>query len=180
MNKKINKFSSAFLFVLFIILFSSNLVEIIYSSINDTSKRGHFVEIVSAEKPNNESNDIKTKLDLDIKALLASSDVSLGITVFKKKCLSCHNTPDIDKGKVGPSLYNIIGRKIASRTDFNNYSKILKEYNLKETLWTEENLFAYISEPKKFAKGGNMAFAGIKDQKELGNLLKYIESQRMN
>jgi cytochrome c len=41
-------------------------------------------------------------------------------------------------------------------------------------VWNEENLAKYIADPKGFVAGNKMAFAGIKKEEDLKNLLAYL------
>ena len=77
-------------------------------------------------------------------------------------CKVCHN---FDKGGgtlIGPDLYGVVGRKIASVEGF-NYTPALKAH---EGDWTYENLDAWLTNPQAFAPGTAMAFPGIADDQE--------------
>lgn len=169
-NLELNKILGAFLFAAFVICFSSNLVEIMYNSINDISKRGYTVEIPDKEDQSKSLNEEKPSWDIPL--LLQNASFANGEKIFKK-CVSCHNIAQGAANKVGPNLYKIIGKKIASSNGF-TYSKSFIEKNSQNFIWTEEAFFNYLYAPKKFIPGNRMAFAGIKNEKELADLLKYI------
>jgi cytochrome c len=174
MNGKFNKILGSILFVAFVILLTGNLVEIIYDSINDTSKRGHIVEV---EEPLGTQNSEKKEFSYpkwDIPKLLEVASKENGEKIFNK-CKSCHNINPLEGNKVGPNLNKVIGRVIGSKTDF-NYSKILISYNSKGEKWNEKSFFEYIYSPKNFAPGGRMAFAGIKKETDIADLFSYISS----
>jgi cytochrome c len=56
----------------------------------------------------------------------ADRDAGQGEQIFKK-CAACHSVAD-KTNRVGPSLLGIVGRKVASVTNF-NYSDSMKEYD---------------------------------------------------
>ena len=60
--------------------------------------------------------------------------------------------------KIGPPLWGVVGRDIASIEGF-DYSEALRS---KEGQWTFDNLYQFIHGPKAWAPGTKMAFAGIK------------------
>lgn len=105
----------------------------------------------------------------DIVALLASANAENGKAGFTK-CKSCHVA---EKGKgstVGPNLWGVVNRKSASLEGF-NYSEGLKT---KGGDWTFENLSAFLRNPKGYAPGTKMVFAGIKDPAAEADLLAYL------
>ncbi len=109
-------------------------------------------------------------------ALVASSaaasaqDVAAGEKVFKK-CVACHAVGENAKNKVGPVLNGVVGGPIAANADF-KYSKAMQE-KAGET-WTDENLRAWLADPKAFAKGNKMAFAGLKKDEEITDVIAYL------
>jgi cytochrome c len=40
--------------------------------------------------------------------------------------------------------------------------------------WNEENLMKYIADPKGFVAGNKMAFAGVKKEEDLKNVVAYL------
>lgn len=102
---------------------------------------------------------------------LADGDAAKGAKVFKK-CAACH-VADEEKNKVGPHLMNIIDRPVASVEDY-KYSKALSEYAAEEPAWTVEALDAYLRNPKGVVKGTKMAFAGLKKDDDVANIIAYL------
>lgn len=103
--------------------------------------------------------------------LLAKADVAKG-QAAAKKCASCHTFENGGANKVGPNLYGIVGRAVASGSGF-NYSSALKG---KGGEWTYEALDAFIHNPKAAVPGTIMAFAGIAKAEERADLLVYLRS----
>lgn len=102
---------------------------------------------------------------------LAEGDVKKGKRVFKK-CKVCHSIKENSKKKIGPSLYGIIGRKIATNPDY-KYSKAMLAADF---IWTEEKLKSYLQKPRAMFKKTKMIFPGLKKEKDRNNLLAYIKS----
>lgn len=100
-----------------------------------------------------------------------AGDIEAGLKVFKK-CKACH-VVDKEKNKTGPHLVGIIGRPAASVESFKKYSKAMKESGI---VWDAASLDGYLENPKKYLKGGKMAFAGLRKQKDRDNIIAYFES----
>ena len=108
----------------------------------------------------------------DIKALdIKAGDIEAGMKVFRK-CKACH-VVDKEKNKTGPHLVGIIGRTAGSVEGFKKYSKAMKASGI---VWNAETLDGYLESPKKYLKGGKMAFAGLKKKKDRDNIIAYFES----
>jgi cytochrome c len=101
----------------------------------------------------------------------ASGNVESGQSVFKK-CSTCHTPDKGGKNGTGPNLWGVVNRVIGSAEGF-GYSAALKGIG---GAWSWENLASYLHDPKGYAPGNKMAFAGIKDNSELADLLAYIRT----
>lgn len=102
----------------------------------------------------------------------AAADVE-GAKLFKKKCTVCHRLDETGKKKVGPNLWGVVGRPIASAPGF-KYSKGLGRH--KGKTWTEENLDAWLTKPRAFAKGTRMAFPGFRKAGQRAAVIAYLRS----
>jgi len=70
---------------------------------------------------------------------------------------------------VGPHLYNVVGREIASVEDY-SYSDAL---SAKEGDWTLDNLMAWLGNPGEFAPGNKMGYA-LRDEQDRINVITYL------
>lgn len=74
-------------------------------------------------------------------------------------CKACHQFEPDGVTVVGPPMWGIAERDIASFEGF-NYSEALKKQTGK---WDAEKLDAFLASPNEFAPGTNMVFPGVKD-----------------
>lgn len=101
-----------------------------------------------------------------------TTDVAKGEKTFAL-CRSCHVLEE-GVNRVGPSLYNVVGRKSGSVAGY-AYSDANKASGV---TWTTDVLFTYLKDPKGFMPGTKMAFPGIKDDQDRANLVAYLESTK--
>jgi S-disulfanyl-L-cysteine oxidoreductase SoxD len=97
--------------------------------------------------------------------------VAAGEKVFGK-CKACHQVGDDAKNRVGPMLNAIVGADIAAVDGF-KYSKTLAEM---DGAWTAENLAAFLADPRGFAKGTKMSFAGLKSEDDIAAVTAYLST----
>jgi cytochrome c len=98
-----------------------------------------------------------------------AQDVEAGEKSFRK-CAPCHNIGPDATNKVGPELNGIDGRKSGSVDGF-NYSDANKASGI---TWNADVFKEYIKDPRGKVPGTKMIFAGIKNEKELGDLWSYV------
>ncbi len=102
---------------------------------------------------------------------LASANVEKGQS-GSKACAACHSFEKGGPNKVGPGLWDTVERQKAAHAGF-EYSAALKE---KGGTWTYADLDAFLENPKGYAKGTKMAFAGISSPQERANVIAYLRS----
>lgn len=98
-----------------------------------------------------------------------AADVAKGKKVFNR-CKACHSL-EAGKKKVGPSLHGVFGRTSGTLEGF-KFSKAMKEAAI---VWNDETIGAYLKAPKKYIKGNKMAFAGLRKQADIDNLMAYLK-----
>ncbi len=103
---------------------------------------------------------------------MAEGDAKKGAKVFRK-CKACHVVDD-EKNKVGPHLVDIIDRPVATADGF-KYSKAMIEFGADGQVWDVETLTLYLKKPKDLIKGTKMAFAGLKKDADLENIIAYLQ-----
>lgn len=105
-------------------------------------------------------------------ASASAQDLERGEKAFKK-CVACHSVGEDAKNKVGPVLNNVFGRVAGTLADY-KYSKAMIEAGEGGLVWTHDVLFEYLHRPNDMVKGTKMAFAGIKSDEEIEDLLAYL------
>lgn len=113
---------------------------------------------------------LSTLLALNV-AALAEGDIKKGKKVFKK-CAACHTVKE-GKHKLGPSLFGIFGRTAGS-VEGVKYSDAMIASGI---VWDEDNMREFLTKPKGYIKGTSMAFGGIKKEKQLDDLIAYMEDK---
>lgn len=110
-----------------------------------------------------------------IDTLLASASAERGAQVAKQ-CQACHNFEEGQGPKIGPDLYGVVGRKIASAPGF-NYSSALKSKNGN---WDFNALNAWLIKPTAYAPGTSMTFAGLSNDKQRADVIAYLDTLSKN
>jgi cytochrome c len=109
-----------------------------------------------------------------LNTLLASADVAAGEKVFAK-CTACHTITPGGAAGVGPNLHGIVGKGIGA-SGF-AYSPGLKAVG---GTWTFDQMDAWLTNPKKFAEGTKMSFAGLSKGEDRANVIAYMNAQGSN
>jgi len=101
----------------------------------------------------------------------AGSALAQPDATFRKWCLPCHDAGADAKIKLGPPLNGIDGRA-AGTFDGYNYSDAMKGSGI---TWGEAVFKEYIGAPMQKVPGTRMAFAGVRDPKEVEDLWAYLK-----
>ncbi len=99
-----------------------------------------------------------------------AGDPVKGKKVFKK-CKVCHKLADGVNG-IGPSLYGVVGRKVATEAGF-KYSKALQGLGGD---WTEARIAEFLTKPRNYAPGTKMGFSGLKKESDRQNIIAFLKS----
>jgi cytochrome c len=104
---------------------------------------------------------------------MASADATKGAEVFKK-CGACHNADKGGANQLGPNLYGIVGDEEASGRGGFAFSDGLKAHGGK---WTFDELGKWLENPKAYAAGTKMTFAGLSKPEDRANVIAYLNKQ---
>lgn len=74
-------------------------------------------------------------------------------------CKTCHSMDKGGTNKVGPALWGVVGRPVASVEGF-GYSDAVKKLG---GVWSEDRLDQWLTSPKAYAPGTKMSFQGYTD-----------------
>jgi len=100
----------------------------------------------------------------------AAQDVAAGENTFKV-CKACHQIGEGAKIAVGPVLNGVVGRPAGTYPGY-NYSEANKNSGL---VWDEATLTVYLKDPKAKVPGTKMAFAGLKKDEDIANVIAYLK-----
>ena len=169
MGFEINKLVAAILVTVLIVFGIGEISDIIFK-VNKTGVIAYKVE-----EPAGSSDEAKAESSVEISSLLSLGDVTHGEKVFKK-CAACHSINKDGRNKIGPKLYNVVGKATGATSDY-KYSKALISYS---KTWTFEELNGFLTKPAKWIKGNKMGFAGLKNDKDRASVILYLNQNSDN
>ncbi len=164
---ELNKIIAAILMVALLVIGLGKIADGIFQ-VNKPKNLGYQVEVASQVSS---ETSLATEMveKIDITAIMALGDVTSGEKIFKK-CAACHSINKGGKNKIGPALYNVVGRAVGGVDDY-KYSKALASYD-KE--WTFEELNGFLTKPSSYLKGTKMSYAGLRKEKDRASVIKYL------
>ena len=170
---EINKIVAAILMVALLIIGIGKISNIVFY-VEKPKTPGYAIEV---EQVANDSSTVTKVAEekVDIAALMSMGDLAHGEKVFKK-CAACHSIVKGGKNKIGPALYNVVGRQVGKVSDY-KYSKALIGY---EKAWTFEELNGFLLKPAKWIKGTKMAYAGLRKEKDRASVIRYLNQNSDN
>lgn len=107
-----------------------------------------------------------------IEFYLASADPAKGEQVFKK-CTACHNADNGGANALGPNLWGVLGEPIGKGAHGFAFSEALAS---KGGTWDWNNLSEWLANPKKFAPGTKMTFAGLSNPEDRANVIAFLNA----
>ncbi|MGF7157547.1 c-type cytochrome [Bartonella heixiaziensis] len=160
-------FVFACLFVLIILVGISTLSDMIYD--NSTSVQPSYTVT--------ENNVLKEKQQasspsLSLKDRLQQGNLENGRKIFHQ-CAICHTSGRNESSRVGPPLWEIVNRPVASGKGF-AYSRALRANS--DQKWDFMTLDRYLRSPREAFPGTIMSFRGIKKDQDRADLLLYLRS----
>lgn len=105
----------------------------------------------------------------DLGTLLDNAVMSEGQSKARA-CISCHDFTSGGPDRIGPNLWGVVGRDIASKPGF-SYSSALTQI---PGAWTYEMLFNYLASPARSVPGTKMTFAGMRRAEDRAAVIKYL------
>jgi cytochrome c len=105
-------------------------------------------------------------------AAFASSEAEVPEAV--EVCLSCHAYQPGEPELEGPTLWGVVGRRIAGAPDY-LYSEALRS---KQGTWDRVTLDRFLASPQEFAPGVNMTFGGVRSAADRKVVIDFLETLR--
>ncbi len=136
----------------------------------------HKVATPGSEVPVNVKEEQPAAADAaSFDSLLASASAERGAQIAKQ-CQACHNVQEGQGPKIGPVLYGVVDRPVASEPGF-NYSAALKAKGGK---WTFAALNKWLTNPRTDVPGTSMTFAGLSRDKQRADVIAYLDTLSKN
>ena len=170
---ELNKIIAAVLMVALLVIGLGKIADVAFH-VKKPKNPGYKVE-GQARLAASTSEATKVEEKIDIAALMALGDVTNGEKIFKK-CASCHSINKGGPNKIGPALYNVVGRKVGGVEGY-KYSKTLTSYG-KE--WSFEELNGFLIKPASYLKGTKMSYAGLRKEVDRASVIKYLNQSSDN
>ena len=170
---ELNKIIAAILMVALLVIGLGKIADGVFH-VNKPEKAGYKVEVVNLSTSNT-SQATKVVEKIDIAALMSLGNAASGEKIFKK-CAACHSINKGGKNKIGPALYNVVGRAVGGVTDY-KYSKALASYGKD---WTFTELNGFLKKPASYLKGTKMSYAGLRKEKDRASIIKYLNQKGDN
>ena len=164
---ELNKIIAAILMVALLVIGLGKIADSVFH-VEKPKNPGYQVEVES-QLASNTSQTVEVVEKVDIAAIMSLGDAESGVIIFKK-CAACHSINKGGKNKIGPALYNVVGRAVGSVDDY-KYSKTLASYGKD---WTFEELNGYLQKPASYLKGTKMSFAGLRKESDRASVIKYL------
>ncbi len=114
--------------------------------------------------------------ELPLPNRLAAGDVAAGEAIFAK-CKACHTAAQGGANGIGPNLYGIVGKPVGKHVAGFAYSADLSG---KGGNWDFATLDTWLKNPKAFAAGTKMSFAGLAKGADRANVILYLNSLGSN
>jgi len=170
---ELNKIIAAILMVALLVIGLGKIADVAFH-VKKPKNPGYKVEgQIQLASSSSDATEVVEKID--IVAVMAQGDVTNGEKIFKK-CAACHSINKGGKNKIGPALYNVVGRKVGDVADY-KYSKTLASY---DKAWTFEELNGFLIKPAVYLKGTKMSYAGLRKEADRASIIKYLNQNGDN
>jgi cytochrome c len=166
---RLNKVFAGFLFAALLLMAGIKIADVLVPH-QDLAENAYVIEVA-------ETTEVASAAPVDagpepILALLAGADLGAG-EKLSKKCSACHVFDAGGANKVGPALWNVIGRPRAASEGY-AYSTALAEFGGQ---WDYQSMNAFLAKPKAYISGTKMNFAGLKKPQDRANLIAWMRDK---
>ena len=169
---EINKFLAVIIVALVVIFAIDKIGDYL---VNPTipEEQAYKIDIPEDSTLSSQSQDLQSsKISIEpVSLILSSASMEKG-KKLSSKCASCHNFNKGEPHKIGPNLFEIVGKPIGKKNDY-AYSKAMSSFGNE---WTYENLASFLYKPKDYIEGTKMNFAGLKNVEDRANIILWMRS----
>ena len=113
--------------------------------------------------------------DADLLDSIRPRNDKSGEALFAEKCSGCHDSTSTGGQKIGPNLFGVVGRKVATLGDQATYSPALRQLG---GVWTEARLDLFLKAPREFSPGTAMDYIGDPNAEERGAIIRHLHNLR--
>jgi cytochrome c len=100
-----------------------------------------------------------------------AADPAAGEKIFKAQCGICH-TVVAGQNRIGPTLFDVVGRAAGSVPGFN----FTADHKKLGVTWDAATLDKYLANPRAMVPDTSMVYAGLKDDTGRADLVAYLET----
>ena len=170
---ELNKIIAAILMVALLVIGLGKIADEVFH-VSKPKNPGYQVEVENQLiSENSQTAEVIEKIDIAV--VMALGNIADGEKIFKK-CAACHSINKGGKNKIGPALYNVVGRAVGGVDDY-KYSKALASYG---KVWTFEELNGFLTKPSSYLKGTKMSYAGLRKEKDRASVIQYLNQNSDN
>ena len=167
-----NKIIVSIVFAIILVLGINKIADLIFYVENPEKSAYQVANVTTIANTTTSETSSETG---NIMALFASTSAADGAKVFKK-CAACHSIAQGGANKIGPALWNVLGRKAGSVPGY-KYSKAMLAHGKP---WSFEEMDGFLTKPKDWIKGTKMSFAGLKNAKDRAAVILYMNENTDN
>jgi len=165
-----NKIAGAVLGTLIFVLVIKFGTEAIFE-VEKPAKPGYVVEGVTEEATSASTAPVEETIP-DWGTVLPKADAAAGQKI-SARCEQCHDLSKGGPNKIGPNLWNVIGRARGTHPGFSYSGAMTASHDA----WTFDNFFKFIKSPAAYVPGTKMSFAGLRSEQDRINLIAWLRTQ---
>lgn len=165
---ELNKILASILLASLIAMVTGTVVNLLYKPDLSPKERGYSVAMVGHGTGHTPGHQEPTST-VTIADLMKNANAAHGQNLVKK-CVSCHSLEKDGPNKIGPHLWNVIGREKAAITDYKYSAAMIASAGV----WDYESLFNMIKKPSVYMPGTKMSFSGITNPQDIADIIEYL------
>ena len=108
--------------------------------------------------------------DASLRDRLAAASPERGRAVFRV-CSACHTVDAGAAHTIGPNLWGVVGRPVASADGYDRYTPAMASFG---GAWTAQRLDRYLHRPEAEVEGTTMVFPGVQDDRDRADLIVWL------